>query len=121
MALNDRATPPPETWVNPCYWLSTWKETYSHKIQPICGTKYWEKSTCPTHLATQVSCPGGNNVEASGSASGQAQQTEPVVGQDGSGGSGAGARYRLYLPAAGEGGQVLRTSQVNLLPVLKCQ
>ncbi|GJU62560.1 heat stress transcription factor B-4-like protein [Tanacetum coccineum] len=50
MALNDRATPPPETWVNPCYWLSTWKETYSHKIQPICGTKYWEKSTCPTTL-----------------------------------------------------------------------
>nr|GEV56335.1 hypothetical protein [Tanacetum cinerariifolium] len=32
MALNDRATPPPETWVNPCYWLSTWKETYSHKV-----------------------------------------------------------------------------------------
>ncbi|GKB96416.1 heat stress transcription factor B-4-like protein, partial [Tanacetum coccineum] len=28
----------------------TWKETYSHKIQPICGTKYWEKSTCPTTL-----------------------------------------------------------------------
>ncbi|GKA28187.1 crooked neck-like protein 1 [Tanacetum coccineum] len=50
MALNDRATPPLETWVNPCYWLSTWKETYSHKIQPICGTKYWEKSTCPTTL-----------------------------------------------------------------------
>ncbi|GJS13531.1 hypothetical protein Tco_0408003 [Tanacetum coccineum] len=50
MALNDRATPPPKTWVNPCYWLSTWKETYSHKIQPICGTKYWEKSICPTTL-----------------------------------------------------------------------
>nr|GEW17681.1 hypothetical protein [Tanacetum cinerariifolium] len=50
MALNDRTTPPPETWVNPCYWLSTWKETYSHKIQPICGTKYLEKSTCPTTL-----------------------------------------------------------------------
>ncbi|GJT65080.1 heat stress transcription factor B-4-like protein [Tanacetum coccineum] len=28
MALNDRAAPPPETWVNPCYWLSTWKEDY---------------------------------------------------------------------------------------------
>ncbi|GKE58100.1 crooked neck-like protein 1 [Tanacetum coccineum] len=50
MALNDRATPPLETWVNPCYWLRTWKETYSHKIQPICGTNYWEKSTCPTTL-----------------------------------------------------------------------
>nr|GEU96985.1 hypothetical protein [Tanacetum cinerariifolium] len=50
MALNDRPTPPLETWVNPCNWLSTWKETYSHKIQPICETNYWEKSTCPTIL-----------------------------------------------------------------------
>ncbi|GJS12792.1 hypothetical protein Tco_0407264 [Tanacetum coccineum] len=138
MALNDRAAPPSETWVNPCYWLSTWKETYSHKIQPICGTNYWEKSTCPTTLLppkhhVQVGRPkkkrkrskhedepfvkdgklsrkgrtitcqscgntghnkatckrqGGNNAEADGSASRQAQQTEPAVGQDGSGGSG---------------------------------
>ncbi|GKD45289.1 heat stress transcription factor B-4-like protein [Tanacetum coccineum] len=152
MALNDRATPPPETWVNPCYWLSTWNETYSHKIQPICGTKYWEKSTCSTILLppkhhVQVGRPrkkrkrskhedepfvkdgklsikgrtitcqscgntghnkatckgqGGNNVEASGSASGQAQQTEPAVGQDGSGGSGTGVV--IGLSAAGEGG-----------------
>ncbi|GJT07039.1 hypothetical protein Tco_0841501 [Tanacetum coccineum] len=50
MALNDWAAAPPEMWVNPCYWLSTWKETYSHKIQPIFGTKYLEKSTCPTTL-----------------------------------------------------------------------
>nr|GFB65624.1 hypothetical protein [Tanacetum cinerariifolium] len=50
MAQNDRAAPPPESCVNPCNWLSTWKETYSHKIQPICGTNYWEKSTCPTTL-----------------------------------------------------------------------
>ncbi|GKD31053.1 heat stress transcription factor B-4-like protein, partial [Tanacetum coccineum] len=50
MALNDRVTPPLETWVNPCYWLSIWKETYSYKIQPIYGTNYWEKSTCPTTL-----------------------------------------------------------------------
>ncbi|GKD92400.1 hypothetical protein Tco_1372237 [Tanacetum coccineum] len=157
--LNDRATPPPETWVNPCYWLSTWKETYSHKIQPICGTNYWEKSTCPTTLLppkhhVQVGRPkkkrkrskhedepfvkdgklsrkgrtitcqscgnighnkatckgqgrkattGGNNAEGSGSASRQAQQTEPAVGQDGSGGSGAGAVIGLSA-AAGEGG-----------------
>ncbi|GKF40575.1 hypothetical protein Tco_0123917, partial [Tanacetum coccineum] len=45
----------------------------------------------------------GNNVEASGSASGQAQQTEPVVGQDGSGGSGAGVVIGLSA-AASEGG-----------------
>ncbi|GKD30106.1 hypothetical protein Tco_1240884 [Tanacetum coccineum] len=33
---------------------------------------------------------GGNNAEASGTASMQAQQTEAAVGQDSSGGSGAG-------------------------------
>ncbi|GJW28375.1 heat stress transcription factor B-4-like protein [Tanacetum coccineum] len=128
ITLNDRAVPPPETWVNPCYWLSTWKKTCSHKIQPICGTKYWEKSTCPTTLLppkhhVQVGRPrkkrkmskhedepfvkdgqlSGNNVEASGSASGQAQQTEPAVYQDGLGGSGAGAVIGLSV-AAGEGG-----------------
>ncbi|GKC99439.1 hypothetical protein Tco_1169714 [Tanacetum coccineum] len=159
MAVNDRATPPPETWVNPCYWLSTWKETYSHKIQLICGTKYWEKSTCPTTLLppkhhvqvgrpkkkrkrskhedepfvkdgklsrkgrtitcqscenighNKATCKGqgrkattsGNNAEGSGSASRQAQQTEPAVGKDGSGGSGAGAVIGLSA-AAGEGG-----------------
>ncbi|GJZ67270.1 crooked neck-like protein 1 [Tanacetum coccineum] len=157
MALNDRATPPPKTWVNPCYWLSTWKKTYSHKIQPIYETNYWEKSTCPTTLLppkhhVQVGRPkkkrkrskhedepfvkdgklsrkgiiiacqsceniGHNNAtckgqgrkattEGSGSASRQAQQTEPSVGQDGSGGSGV---------AAGEGGQVIQVVQV--LPV----
>ncbi|GJU60071.1 hypothetical protein Tco_1237837 [Tanacetum coccineum] len=50
MALNDRATSPLEAWVNPCYWLTTWRETYSHKVQPINGTNYSEKSTCPTTL-----------------------------------------------------------------------
>nr|GEU53328.1 hypothetical protein [Tanacetum cinerariifolium] len=45
MALNDQAAPPLEALVNPCYWLSTWRETYSHKEQPIFRTKYWEKST----------------------------------------------------------------------------
>ncbi|GJT81674.1 heat stress transcription factor B-4-like protein [Tanacetum coccineum] len=44
---------------------------------------------------------GGNNAEAGGSASRQAQQTELAVGQDGSGGSGAGAV--LDFSAAGEG------------------
>nr|GEX08656.1 hypothetical protein [Tanacetum cinerariifolium] len=38
MALNDRAAPPPEVWVNPYYWLTTWRETYSHKLEPINGT-----------------------------------------------------------------------------------
>ncbi|GKD06072.1 heat stress transcription factor B-4-like protein, partial [Tanacetum coccineum] len=153
MALNDRAAPPPENWVNPYYWLSTWKDTYSYKIQPICGTKYWEKSTCTTTLLppnhhVQVGRPkkkrkrskhkdepfvkdsrlsrkgrtitcqscgntghnkttckgqGSNNAEASGSATGQAQQIEPAVGQDGSGGSSAGVVIGLSV-AAGECG-----------------
>ncbi|GJR33305.1 hypothetical protein Tco_1109537 [Tanacetum coccineum] len=47
---------------------------------------------------------GGNNAEASGSASRQAHQTEPAAGQDGSGGSGVGAVIGLST-AAGEGGQ----------------
>ncbi|GKD97073.1 hypothetical protein Tco_1380970 [Tanacetum coccineum] len=46
---------------------------------------------------------GGNNSEASDSASRQAQETEPAVGQDGSGGSGVGVVIGLSA-AAGEGG-----------------
>ncbi|GJV44719.1 hypothetical protein Tco_1429255 [Tanacetum coccineum] len=140
MALNDRATSLLEAWVNPCYWLTTWRETYSHKVQPINRTDYWEKSTCLTTLLppkhyVQVGLPkkkrkrskhedepfvkddklskkgriitcqsygnirhnkatckgqGGNNAESSGSVSRQAQQTELVVSQYCSGGSGVG-------------------------------
>nr|GEY50024.1 crooked neck-like protein 1 [Tanacetum cinerariifolium] len=121
MALNDRAAPPSETWVNPYYWSSTWKETYSHKKrkrskhedEPFvkngklsrkgrtitcqsCGNTGHNKATCKGL--------GGNNAEASGSASRQVQQTEPIAGQDGSGGSYAGAVIGLFI-AAGEGGQ----------------
>ncbi|GJR05302.1 hypothetical protein Tco_0528286 [Tanacetum coccineum] len=46
---------------------------------------------------------GGNNAESSGSMYGQAQQAEPVVGQDGSGGSGVGAVIGLSA-ANGAGG-----------------
>nr|GEZ16037.1 hypothetical protein [Tanacetum cinerariifolium] len=45
---------------------------------------------------------GGNNAKASGSASRQAQQTEPALGHDGSGGSSPGAVIGLSA-AAGEG------------------
>ncbi|GJT76486.1 hypothetical protein Tco_1043211 [Tanacetum coccineum] len=47
--------------------------------------------------------PGGNNAEASGSASRQAQQIELAVGQDGLGGSGTGAIIGLSA-ASGQGG-----------------
>ncbi|GJX35467.1 hypothetical protein Tco_0247024 [Tanacetum coccineum] len=40
---------------------------------------------------------GGNNAEASGSASRQAQQADPAFGQDGSGGSGVGAVIGLSV------------------------
>ncbi|GKA29427.1 hypothetical protein Tco_0715672 [Tanacetum coccineum] len=88
-------------------------------------TRYWEKSTCPTTLLppkhhVQVGRPrkkrkrskheyesfvkdGGNNVEASGSTSRQAQQTEPAVGQDGSGGSGGGDVIGLSVGQGGLG------------------
>ncbi|GJY03426.1 ribonuclease H-like domain-containing protein [Tanacetum coccineum] len=59
------------------------------------------KTTCKGQ--GQKETTGGNNTEASGSASGQAQQTEPVVGQDGSGGSIAGVVIGLSA-AAGERG-----------------
>nr|GEW01789.1 hypothetical protein [Tanacetum cinerariifolium] len=49
-ALVKAKTPPSEEWVNHCYWLTTYRETYSHKVQLICRNKYWEKSTCPTTL-----------------------------------------------------------------------
>nr|GEU31497.1 hypothetical protein [Tanacetum cinerariifolium] len=87
---------------------------------------------------------GGKNIEASGSASRQAQQTERIVGQDGSDGSGACAVIGLSA-AAGKGvanqgsfhsrwprkeykqKEVVHKKElplnlhVNLLPVLKCQ
>ncbi|GJZ11572.1 retrovirus-related pol polyprotein from transposon TNT 1-94 [Tanacetum coccineum] len=147
MVVNDRAAPPPETWVNPCYWLSTWKETYSYKIQPICRTNYWEKSICPTTLLPHkhhvqvgrpkkkrkrskhedepfvkdgklsrkgrtITCQSCENTghnkatckgqgrkattEAIGSASRQAQQIEPAVGQDGSGRSGVAKQEDVF-------------------------
>nr|GEX04119.1 hypothetical protein [Tanacetum cinerariifolium] len=34
----------------PCYRLSTWKEVYSHKVQPMNGSNSWVKSSCPTNI-----------------------------------------------------------------------
>ncbi|GJR19035.1 hypothetical protein Tco_0967562 [Tanacetum coccineum] len=69
------------------------KEAHLMKVQWNGANKKWE--------LTGIPC--GNNAEGSGSASRQAQQTEPAVGQDGSGGSGAGTVIGLSV-AAGEGG-----------------
>ncbi|GJW75606.1 heat stress transcription factor B-4-like protein [Tanacetum coccineum] len=100
MALNDRATPPPEAWVNPCYWLTTWRETYSHKVgRPRKKTKRSKHEDEPfvkdgklSRKRRTITCQfcgntghnkatckgqGANNAEAGSSAS---RQTEPAVG-----------------------------------------
>ena len=40
----------PESWVHPCYFTTTWKDAYTHKIGPINGSNLWPKSPCPTTL-----------------------------------------------------------------------
>ncbi|GKG18686.1 hypothetical protein Tco_0372984, partial [Tanacetum coccineum] len=93
MALNDRAAPPLEACVKDCYW--------SRKGRTItcqyCGNTRHNKATCKGQCRKATT--SGNNVEASGSAFRQAQQTEPVVGQDGSGGSSDGAVIGLSAAA----------------------
>ncbi|GJQ96243.1 heat stress transcription factor B-4-like protein [Tanacetum coccineum] len=115
MALNDRAAPPPETWVGR---PRKKRKRSKHEDEPFvkdgklsrkgrtitcqsCGNTGHNKATCKGQ--GRKATTGGNNAEASGSVSGQAQQIEPVVGQDGLGGSGAGAVIGLSA-AAGEGG-----------------
>ncbi|GJS14016.1 crooked neck-like protein 1 [Tanacetum coccineum] len=66
-----------------------------------CENTRHNKATCKGQ--GRKATTGGNNAEANGSASRQAQETEPAVGQDGSGGSGADAVIGLSA-AAGEGG-----------------
>nr|GEW79529.1 hypothetical protein [Tanacetum cinerariifolium] len=51
----------------------------------------------------QKATTGGNNVEASGSASRQTQEAKPTVGQDGTGGSGADAIIGLSVAAGKRG------------------
>ncbi|GKE81973.1 hypothetical protein Tco_1551973 [Tanacetum coccineum] len=66
-----------------------------------CGNTGHNKATCKGK--GRKATTGDNNAEASGSASKQSQQIEPTVGQDGSGGSGAGAVIG-FSAAIGEGG-----------------
>ncbi|KAJ9546771.1 hypothetical protein OSB04_019314 [Centaurea solstitialis] len=41
-----------ENWVDPVYWLKTWKAMYSFKISPINGRKLWPKFGCPSIITT---------------------------------------------------------------------
>jgi len=50
MALNGQDVGLPESWVNSCYWLETWKEVYSYTIGPTNGVNMWPNSQCPTTL-----------------------------------------------------------------------
>nr|GEU49614.1 nucleic acid-binding, OB-fold [Tanacetum cinerariifolium] len=50
MVTNGILVGKPEEWVHPCYRLSTWKEVYSHKVQPINGSNNWVRSLCPTNI-----------------------------------------------------------------------
>ncbi|CAI9283347.1 unnamed protein product [Lactuca saligna] len=48
MRKNNKDVGLPESWVHPTYWLKTWKEMYSFKIEPINRKRMWEKYPCPT-------------------------------------------------------------------------
>ncbi|CAI9296144.1 unnamed protein product [Lactuca saligna] len=41
-------------WVNKVYWLDTWKNAYSYKVEPIKGRIMWPKSLCPTTLIPSI-------------------------------------------------------------------
>ncbi|CAI9294422.1 unnamed protein product [Lactuca saligna] len=50
MGRNDKDVGIPESFVHPCYWLSSWKEMYSFKVSLINGRSMWENSAIPTTL-----------------------------------------------------------------------
>ncbi|GJW77472.1 crooked neck-like protein 1 [Tanacetum coccineum] len=133
MAMNDQVAPPSEAWVNPCYWLTTWRETYSQKVGRATKKRNRSKHedepfvkdgklsrkgrtiTCQSCKKTghnketckgqgRKATTGGNNAEASGSSSRGAHQTKPAIGQDGSGRSGGGAIIGLSVGQGGAGG-----------------
>ncbi|GJY88113.1 mutator type transposase [Tanacetum coccineum] len=50
MATNGQEPGIPDSWVSECYWLSTWQEMYSFKINPCNGPDMWNKSPSPITL-----------------------------------------------------------------------
>ncbi|GKE66210.1 mutator type transposase [Tanacetum coccineum] len=50
MGNNGMVTCMPETWAHSSYWLRTWKQMYSFKINPVNGKQYWPKSFVPIEL-----------------------------------------------------------------------
>lgn len=47
MAVNGVEVGIPESYVNPCYWLTTWKTMYSFKIGGVNGMTHWPISPSP--------------------------------------------------------------------------
>ena len=50
MAENGLEPGIPESWVHPTYWLTTWEEMYSFKINPCAGPEMWPPSDSPITL-----------------------------------------------------------------------
>ncbi|GKB37373.1 mutator type transposase [Tanacetum coccineum] len=50
MASNGTDTGIPESYCNPCHWLSTWKKMYRFNINPVNGPQAWKKSDVPTTI-----------------------------------------------------------------------
>ncbi|KAL4592075.1 hypothetical protein LXL04_005056 [Taraxacum kok-saghyz] len=48
--LGGKKVPEIEAWVHPVYWLETWADMYSYKVDPINGRTIWSKAPCPTTL-----------------------------------------------------------------------
>ncbi|XP_021985948.1 uncharacterized protein LOC110882173 [Helianthus annuus] len=68
MAMNGQEVGPPESWVNECYYLETWKRVYSHTIGPINGRELWPNSQVPTNLTpplhhTPIGRPKNNRIK----------------------------------------------------------
>ncbi|GJT78026.1 mutator type transposase [Tanacetum coccineum] len=50
MASNGTDTGIPESYCNPCHWLSTWKKMYMFNINPVNGPQAWKKSDVSTTI-----------------------------------------------------------------------
>lgn len=66
----------PEHYVHEVYWLSTWKEMYKFKINPILGPPQWPKSDCPYSITppkhhNQVGRPKKKRVRSVGEMEGR--------------------------------------------------
>ena len=64
MADNGYQVPIPEDWVHESYRLETWRKVYSHKVNPVPGPHFWEKSQfnqnklIPPYIPPKIGRPG---------------------------------------------------------------